>query len=210
MFDAVTWNGRLFHSYITNLQVNLALGDLRAGESPPWQFLYWIVVRSSGLAAICLLVALQNIRRYGFLLALIALTLLIHSLEAHKEYRFIYVVIPLWLLIGADIMDRLVRRLETFRQRRPFIRSPVIVAFSLVAAGIAFAAIPVTVLSNLSLHQFKLHQALSGERSVVELISNHDPLFSAYRYLADSPDVEAVWQIDPPFLGNPGILLSTP
>ena len=33
VFDAITWNGGLFHSYIVNIRVNLALGDLRAGES---------------------------------------------------------------------------------------------------------------------------------------------------------------------------------
>ena len=204
IFDALTWNGGLFHSYILNTLVNLAMEDLRTVASPPWQFLHWIVVRSTGLAAICLLASLQNLRRYGFLLALIALTLLIHSLQAHKEYRFIFVVIPLWLLIGADIMCRLVPRLNTFLQRKSFIQSPIKRALLLVGAGIVFATIPFTVLFNLPLHQFKLHQVLSGERSIVELISNHDPIFSAYRYLADSPDVEAVWQADRSFSSIPG------
>ena len=58
-----------------------------------------------GLVALCVL-ALPDLRRYGFLLTLIALTLLIHSTQSHKEYRFIFVVIPLWLLIGADLSTR--------------------------------------------------------------------------------------------------------
>ena len=103
VFDAITWDGSLFHSYIVNIRVNLALGDLRAGESPAWQFLYWILIASMGLVALCVL-ALPDLRRYGFLVTLIALTLLIHSAQSHKEYRFIFVVIPLWLLIGADFV----------------------------------------------------------------------------------------------------------
>ena len=34
IFDAITWDGGLFHSYVVNIRVNFALGDLRAGESP--------------------------------------------------------------------------------------------------------------------------------------------------------------------------------
>ena len=66
VFDAITWDGSLFHSYIVNIRVNLALGDLRAGESPAWQFLYWLLIASMGLVALCVL-ALPDLRRYGFL-----------------------------------------------------------------------------------------------------------------------------------------------
>ena len=204
IFDALTWDAGLFHSYILNIRVNLAMGDLRTVDSPPWQFLYWIVVRSTGLAAICLLASIPNFRRYAFLLALIVLTILIHSLEPHKEYRFIFAVIPLWLLIGADVIVRLSPRLDSFQRRKLLDQSPMRKALLLVGIGVIFVMIPLTVLFNLPLHQFKLHQVLSGERSIVELISNHDPIFSAYRYLADSPDVEGVWHVDSKFWATPG------
>ena len=41
---AVTWNGGLFHSYVVNIAYNLVAGGLRAGESPPWQFLWWLAL----------------------------------------------------------------------------------------------------------------------------------------------------------------------
>jgi hypothetical protein len=44
VFDAVTWNGGLFHSYVVNIAYNLVAGGLRAGESPPWQFLWWLAL----------------------------------------------------------------------------------------------------------------------------------------------------------------------
>ena len=55
VFDAITWDGGLFHSYVVNIRVNLALGDLRVGESPAWQFLYWLLIANMGLVALCVL-----------------------------------------------------------------------------------------------------------------------------------------------------------
>ena len=66
----------------------------------------WLTLGGGGLSVLSLALALVAPRRYGLLLALIAIALLAHSLQAHKEYRFIFVVIPLWLLIGADLATR--------------------------------------------------------------------------------------------------------
>ena len=107
VLDALAWGGGLFHSYLTNLRFNLILGPMRANESPAYQFLWWLTLAGGGLSALCLLPALRWPRRYGLLLALIALVLLAHSVQSHKEYRFIFAVIPLWLLIGADLVARL-------------------------------------------------------------------------------------------------------
>ena len=106
VFDAVTWDGGLFHSYVTNVRFNLALGAMRAGESPPWQYLEWLAIAGAGLGVACVVAALLRPGRYAFLLALIALVIAIHSLQEHKEYRFVFVVVPLWLLIGADLVTR--------------------------------------------------------------------------------------------------------
>ena len=107
LFDAVAWDGGLFHPYVTNIHYNLILGPMRTGESPANQFLLWLTLASVGLSLLCLAPALRRPRRYGFLLGLIALVLLVHSLQAHKEYRFVFAVVPLWLLIGADLAARL-------------------------------------------------------------------------------------------------------
>ena len=106
VFDALTWNSGLFHSYLTNLRFNLIIGEMRGGESPAHQFLWWLTLAGGGLGVLCLALALGSWRRYGLLLALSVLLLLTHSLQAHKEYRFIFAIIPLWLLIGADLLVR--------------------------------------------------------------------------------------------------------
>ena len=110
LFDAVVWDGGLFHSYVINIRYNLILGPMRTGESPAYQFLLWLTLAGLGLSVLCVAAALRRPRRYGFLLGLIALVLLIHSLQAHKEYRYVFAVIPLWLLIGADLAARLAAR----------------------------------------------------------------------------------------------------
>ena len=106
VFDAMTWDGGLFHSYMTNIRFNLIVDQGRAGESPGYQFLWWFLLASVGLGALCVVVALRDVRRYGFLLAMVALVVLVHSVQAHKEYRFVFAVVPLWLLVGADVMVR--------------------------------------------------------------------------------------------------------
>ena len=85
----MTWDGGLFHSYVTNVRFNLIVDQGRAGETPGYQFLWWLLLASVGLGALCVVVALRDVRRYGFVLVMVALVLLIHSVQAHKEYRFV-------------------------------------------------------------------------------------------------------------------------
>ena len=53
VFDAITWDGGLFHSYVTNLRFNLVAGEMRAAESAPWQFLEWLALAGAGLGVVC-------------------------------------------------------------------------------------------------------------------------------------------------------------
>ena len=196
IFDVITWDGGLFHSYVVNIRVNLALGDLRAGESPAWQFLYWLLIASMGLVALCVL-ALPDLRRYGFLLMLIALMLLIHSAQSHKEYRFIFVVIPLWLLISADFVVWFASRASAGRSR--MLLGPT----SLVLAA-SFAAVSLAGILNALPYQDRVYKAYSRETGMVGFLRNQDPIFAAYRYLANAPEVSAVWQVDRPYFNLPG------
>ena len=196
IFDAITWDGGLFHSYVVNIRVNFALGDLRAGESPAWQFLYWLLIANMGLIALCVL-ALPDLRRYGFLLALIALTLLIHSTQSHKEYRFIFVVIPLWLLIAADFA-------VWFASRASKGRSRMSLGPASLALAAAFTAISLAGILNALPNQDRVYRAYSRETGIVGFLRHQDPIFAAYRYLASAPGVSAVWQVDRPYFNLPG------
>ena len=191
LFDAVVWDGGLFHSYVTNLRFNLILGLMRAGESPAYQFLLWLTLAGLGLSVLCVAAALRHLRRYGFLLGLIALVLLVHSLQAHKEYRYIFAVIPLWLLVGADLAARLAARADGLRRLAGF-------------AMAGFAAVSLVGILNGLPYQDRVYRAWSRETGVVSFVRNQDPIFPAYRYLARAPGVSGIWQVDRAYYNLPG------
>ena len=200
LLDALTWGRGLFHSYVTNLRFNLIIGEWRDNESPAYQFLWWLTLAGGGLNVLCLALALRSPRRYGLLLALIALLLLAHSLQAHKEYRFIFAVIPLWLLIGADLVVRTAVWVGARTQRRHRLRSVG------ALAGAVGAAVSLAGLLNALPYQERVYRAWSQETGKVSFVRhrNQDPIFAAYRYLAHAPGVAAVWQVDRPYYNLPG------
>ena len=193
-FDAVTWDGGWFHSYRTYLEFNLAI-DRHAVVRvwPRYQYLVWLLFLGGGLSALCTAAALLDLRRYGFLLILLSLILVPHSIEAHKEYRFVFVAGPLWLLVGAGLVARLADR--TGR------RAPV---YGL--AGALFTAVSLAGAMNLLP---RWDEALTGGisadvRHPVRFLHGQDPAFAAYRWLAAAPGVKAVWDVDHDYLDTPG------
>ena len=190
VFDAVTWDAELFRSYLANLRFNLALEEARAGSSPAWQYLWWSLLTTAGLSALCLALSLRDLRRYGFILALVALVLSVHSAESHKEYRFVFVLIPLWLLVGADMAARLAAR-------KP--------AWVYGTVGTLFAAVSLAGIMNALPRQDDVYRLIFAPKETpVRFVRNHDPMFAAYRYLAEAPGVEAVWHIDRYYHSLPG------
>ena len=196
VFDALTWDGGLFHSYVTNVRFNFILGGIRRGESPPYQFLWWLLLAGGGLSVPVLGGALRWPRRYGLLLGLIGVVLLSHSLQSHKEYRFVFAVIPLWLLLGADLTVRLQRWISA---RRPdaarWVPGSAAVLFALVSQAGVLNALPA---------QDQVYRAWSLESGFTGFVRGQDPIFAAYRHLARAPGVTAVWQTDRPYFNLPG------
>ena len=191
IFDGASWDGGLFHSYVTNIEFNLIVGEYRAGESPGYQYLWWLVLASTGIGALCVAAAFFSPRRYGFLLVLILLALLAHSLQAHKEYRFVFAVIPLWLLIGSDLVARVASRVDR-------------AGWGLGLVSAVFAAASVAGILNALPHQDRVYQAHSNETGIVQFLHGQDPIFAAYRHLAQAPGVQGVLQTDRPYHGLPG------
>ena len=208
VFDAVTWNGGLFHSYGVNIAYNLVAGGLRAGESPPWQFLWWLALAGAGLNLLVIALALRDPRRYGLLLGLIVVMVVMHSAQAHKEYRFIFAVIPLWLLIGADLATRLTARPDARGQAPSSPKTAPRHSFArFLPAGVigaVFTAVSVAGILNALPYQYLVYRGYSRETAIVRFIRNQDPIFAAYRYLARAPGVAAVWQTDRAYFNLPG------
>ena len=197
VFDAITWDGGLFHSYLAYTRLNLSLDDLIISASPAWEYLYWLLIASVGLVSLCVLAALRDFRRYALMLTLIALTLLIHSTQPHKMYRFIFAVIPLWLLISADFVVWFASRASEGRSRMSLGPTSLVLTVS-------FSAISLAGILNALPHQARVYQSHTGVTGVVGFLHNQDPIFAAYRYLASAPEVSAVWQVDRPYFNSPG------
>ena len=193
-FDAATWDGGWFHSYRTYLEFNLAI-DRHAVEHvwPRYQYLVWLLFLGGGLSALCAAAALLDLRRYGFLLVLLSLILVPHSIEEHKEYRYLFVLSPLWLLIGAGLVARLADRTGG--------RAPVY-----GVAGALFAAASLAgILNQMPRWDEALTEKFSvGVRHPVRFLHGQDPEFAAYRWLAAAPGVKAVWDLDNDYLETPG------
>ena len=151
VFDALAWEGGLFHSYLTNVRFNLILGEMRTSESPPYQFLWWLTLAGGGLSVLSIAGSLRSPKRYALVLGLIALVLMAHSLQAHKEYRFVFAVIPLWLLIGADLVVRVRRWIAGRLTARP--------DAALWSTGVAAALFAATSLGGV-LNDYYLHRAI--------------------------------------------------
>ena len=191
VFDAITWGGGLFHSYITVIRFNFAVDEYRPDESPFYQYLWWLLIASVGLGAVCLAFALRNLPRYGFLLILIAIVLIFHSAQVHKEYRYIFAVIPLWLLLGADVVAQFAARVK----RPRYLLGLFAALFAAVSLGGILNALP---------SQDQVYRAYSKETGKVGFIRGQDPVFAAYRYLASTPGVLGVWHVDRPYFNLPG------
>ncbi len=207
-FDAITWDAGWFHSYRANLEFNLAIDRSLGWVWPPHQYLVWLAYAGGGLSALCAAAALLDPRRYGLVLLLTALVLLVHSLEAHKEYRFVFVVAPLWLLAGAGVVTRLAalagRRSVPASDARSGSAPDRAVGAVLVhgAAGALFAAVSLAGLLNLLPHDDE--EPAASIAPPVRYVRGQDPVFAAYRYLADAPGVSAMWHVDRPYHDLPG------
>ena len=146
----------------------------------------------SGL--LCVVLALRDVRRYGFLLVLLIALLILHSVPGHKEYRYIFLVIPLFLMIGADILAQLT-------MSRKYLCAAVV--FVVVSVGGILERLP---------YQDRMYPAFFGQKShKVGFIDKQNllldawpHLFDAYRYLAQAPDMVGVWQLDMVYVSTPG------
>lgn len=198
--ETATW-GKPFHSYHMNVMVNLIVGKLRTDESSLVYIPVWLLHGSGGLIAAALYGACTNFYRRGFVLVLILLVLLPHILQHHREYRFVFALIPLWLLLFADVaalsvLPRLPPAVTNLFSRAKFAaifsrHREKIPAASAVAAGVAAVVSLLGIFNQIPL-QHRIYLANSAESRKVNFILKQDPMFAAYRYLNAAESVGGV------------------
>lgn len=175
LFDYATW-GQWFHSYWTNLQVNLVLGGLRQDESPWHIFFLWLFIASGGAFAIAA-AACKNHKRRRFFIGLLLFLIIPHILQAHREYRFIFAALPLYLILVADFI-------ATVKLPQGWQKMAIGGYLALVSALGIFNAIP---------FQHVAYRGFSQETGIVNFLGPHDPIFGIYKTLAADAEVQGVW-----------------
>ena len=176
------------HSYVTYFRFNSIHSKMITDKSPAYQYLWYLLIASIGLGSLCIIMALRAPRRYAWLLVLIAIVLIFHSMQPLKVYRFVFAVIPLWLLLGADVVAQLAVRGNARVWG--------------LAAGL-FAVVSLGGVLNVLPNQKELYLSTHATDKC-RFIRGHDPIFAVYRYLAHAPGVLGVWQVDRPYYNLPG------
>lgn len=115
MLDAWSW-GTPFVSYYNSVKFNILYGvsDIFGRRHPLW-YIASLTRRSAGLHAIAIGYGILTWRRCWPILLVVACVLVPHSLIAHKETRFVFVVNPLLLVLLADAIVRGSSRLPALR-----------------------------------------------------------------------------------------------
>jgi len=194
LFEYLTWGG-LFASYRLNLAANFELNRFRADESSAWYYPGWLLLASGGAVAWAVAGGVADFRRRGLPCILLLALLIPHMWQVHREYRFIFAAVPLWLLLFADVLARGVLPAREEVRLRP----------RAAAAGLAFALL-VSVLGILNAipEQHLLYVAKSSETGRVNFLRGQDPMFSAYRHLAADDTVTGVWDVKRPYFNTGG------
>lgn len=182
-----TWDAP-FHSYYWNAKFNLVINVRRLSESSTWLVPWWLLHASGGLLAVAMLGALW--RRHQFVLGLLVLVVVLHMLPNHREYRFIFVALPLWLMLFADLAVVISAHLKI----RLMTGAAMTLAAAVSTAGI-FNVIP---------FQEKIYTGFSGETGKVNFLRNQDSMFPAYRHLSEDDSVRGVIDSSRPYLNTGG------
>lgn len=172
--DAYTW-GVWFSSIVVNIEFNL-VQDVSSefGVSPLWFYFLAVVLASLGGCLLGAAGLALSWRRSWPLIAIAVVALLFFSMIAHKEPRFIFAVVPIWL-IGMAVLVKDARLEKPFALVRSRWVSPAVVA---VIAFVSLAAVTLQLPG-----QWWLGNGMP--------IAGSDAR-QAYRYLSAQPDVSGV------------------
>ena len=210
LFEKLTWGG-WFHSYLVNVRMNLIVGAARVGETTFWQFPIWLALASCGLAILALAAGAMEWRRRGWILLLALVILLPHMTQNHREYRFVFAAVPLWLMLLADFsakgtpgwLDRWSR--ANWREWR---KSAACLGAAVLVSLLGIFNIPPWLSPrfdpNAESRFNHLYRSFSVETGMVGFLRGQDPHFRIFRKLAADDSVEGVLEATRPYFGTGG------
>ena len=213
-----TW-GTPFHSYWFNGVFNFEYNKFRGDESQLWLLPWQLLHASCGLLAVAVVGLVGNIRRRGFVGLLLLLVMIPHVLSAHREYRFIFATVPLWLMLFADVLAVAGKRLaQSDTPRRPSLpdagshraaiaghgddrAAPSGVLVSLAGVGAAMLVSAAGIVNAIP-YQNDIYVSFSGEDVYANFLSDHNPSLEVYRHLSDDDSVQGVLDASGSYLNS--------
>lgn len=186
----LSW-GIPYWSYYTNFMVNIKKEELGfIGDHTFYldRFVYW----SGALVLLAIWAGLRHRVRYLLPTSLWVLMLFLHSVQLHAELRYIFICLPLVLLIAADWIDRLAGNVEVVRSW---------LHGSMTAVVAVFASL---VLLNALPGMKWLHEADSFERGEITFLRGHSNMWDIYRQLASADNVTGVLHVGDAYFNSPG------
>lgn len=135
ILDSIFW-GAPFISYYNYILFNLIYGvSGNWGRSPLFWYVVLLASYSAGLYPVAVVYGATVSRRCWPILLLIACVLLPQSLVSHKEYRFIFLAIPLILLLLSDLIWAAICRMPVSIKRSQALNWAVASAIVVSLAG---------------------------------------------------------------------------
>ena len=184
LLDHLTWGGFL-HSLVLHVEQNIRF---------PWKirvpfhaYYLWAGLASAGLFWAAVLWSLKEWRRYWPALALLAVFFVSHQSFVHKEYRFFFPWIPVWLVVAADLARR-VQQSQWLKRLRP--------GAAACAAAAPFALVSIAGISNALPLQKDLYKPnLTEYEEEGYRFLHRDPQLQRYIDLGENDAVEGVFEL---------------
>lgn len=185
--ETLTW-GSPFRSYYVNFVYNVGLDWTREHQGLLF-YLPRLLFLTAGGALVMLYALLRLPRRHAPVLCAFAAVLALHLLQPHKELRFLFLLLPLCLLVTGDAIAL---------GRRRFPR-----ALGMAPVASLASALLVLVSFNLVEDQW-IHEEHSDKRAPIRYLFGQGDMFEAYLELSRLDGVKGVLHLDEPYHSLPG------
>ena len=187
LIETLTW-GKPFHSYYSNFLLNIELDKIRTTQD--WHFyLPRLLYATAGGVLVMLYAFCRHPRRHMLVLLMTLATIILHMSLGHKEFRFVFVLFPLCLIVVGDQMAMWSKRWPRLFSQR-------------TAVEIGIVSL-VVVVGNLVDDRW-LHKANSYERGDAKYLIGQGNMFDVYLDLAKLEDVKGVLHVSDPYFNTPG------
>ncbi len=174
--DYITW-GNFFISYYNNYLFNSVYNISSIfGVSPFTYYFVILTVNSLGVFSITYLLSFKYLRNTWLLLLCLSSVIISHSIIPHKEYRFIFLVIPIFLVLLSNILNKVFLRYRQILNKYFLL---IIIFLIILLAG-------------------------KVNKKYEKKMFNKENILTSYLYLYNEPDLHSILNIAKPWYGTGG------